>query len=274
MQIAADNAAIPEMVQPFWNNPPGTVHLIGDRLSGKTRTLVGILVAALRDGLTLPGVALLAWTAPGARAFTATATATVAELQGYPPDTPLADMVPGTAPELIGSVCTVIRANTDDTRELMTGEQRAEMAGEFLGLVKRVGELGESADDVTFLRRVRRQIDASVRLSIRARLDQHSLGDAYRAAVAAGERLPAPAFVEEVVDYYRDYRRQCGVIDLADLLGARLVPVDACALTLIDEAQGIPPLGLAALRRLLPRAALVLAGLQITGKPDLTLRLV
>lgn len=221
--------------------------------------LARILVEAMREGLDLAHVAVMAWN-QGAQ-LRNSVRATIAAEQRLPPDLTLEDMIPGADPELIGSVCQVLRAYSYDNREPVTAWHRTAVADEFLELIKRASEVADDTADRKFLRGVRRQIDAAIRLAIGARLDEVSLIEAHRRAVTAGERLPAFSFVAEVADYFRDYKTQCDLADLADNLAARLEPVAACSLALIDEAGAIPPLGLRALRRLLPEASFVLAGI-------------
>jgi len=148
----------------------------------------------------------------------------------------------------------------------VTGEHRRLVADQFAGLVQRVNELGEEPPDRKLLRQVRRQVDAVVRLSVAARCNEERLIDSYRVALAAGERLPAWSFVAEVSDYFREFKRIMKVADLADQLGAELEPVTACELALLEDAGEVPPLGLRALRRLLPNASFVLAGVDAASE--------
>jgi len=214
-----------------------------------------VLVEAMREGLPLDNVAVLSWN--NGTSLRHATRITVAKAQGYPPDLPLDDMIAGADPEVIGSVWQVIDAHSWDRRPPMTGDHRRAVTDEYVELIRRVSE----ESDPTFLRGVRRQIETAIRLSIKSRLDELTLHEACRRAGAAGKRLPAWSFICEAVDYFGEYKRQESVADLADHLAAKLEPVPACTLALIDDAGAIPLLGLRALRRLLPHASFVLAGM-------------
>jgi hypothetical protein len=258
MQLVADHDAAPAQVQHARQlGEPFTLLITGPV---NTRLIGGILVAALQDALPLDQVAVMSW--QSGTALRQHVRAMIAKAMKYPPDLALEDMIPGSAPELIGSVCHVLDGYTNGGSDPVTGAHRRQVADEFAELIKRANDMGEEAADHKFLRGVRRQVDAVIRLSIGARCEGVQLLEAYREALAGGARLPAWSFVTEVAAYFRDFKRDCKVADLADQLGAELEPVTGCTLALLEDTGNVPPLGLAALRRLLPNASFVLGGVE------------
>jgi hypothetical protein len=252
-----DNASAPDKVQQARKQgDPFTLVVTG----AHSPRLVGhILVEAMREGLELDRVAVMSWNSGSAMKYATRVL--VAKAMHYPPDLSLEDMIPGSDPELIGSVWQVINARAYyGGSDPVTGEHRRLVADQFAELVKRMNDMGAAAADRKFLRHVRRQVDAVIRLSVAARCDETPLLEAYRLAIAAGERLPAFSFVVEVADYFEEFKRVVKVADLADQLAAGVEPVTACELALLEDAGAVPPLGLRALRRLLPNASFVLAG--------------
>jgi hypothetical protein len=252
MHLVDDKTAPDKVQQQRKHGRPFTVLIAGAPASGITAT---ILIEAMREGLPLDDAAVLSWN--NGQVLRRELRVAIAKAFAYPPDFGLDDMIAGVDPELIGSVWQAVFEHSYDTRQPITAEHRHAVTTEYLELIRRVSE----ETDSKFLRSVHRQIDAAIRLSIAARLDGVELADAYRTRQAAGERVPAWSFVVEVAQYFRDYKRDLGVADLADTLAARVDPVNTCMLALIDDAAAVPPLGLAALRRLLPNASFVLAGL-------------
>ena len=254
MQLDDDNAAAPEKVQPVWrSNVPITVKLpsmtprLGRNLLGRT------LMDALQDGIDLGQMAALAWTTPAAVTLSGTAATLLARHRGYgADDLRLDDFAPDVA---LGSVGEIVHAFSSDPREPITHAELREATDDFAALIKRAADLGDGKADVSFLRRARRQIEAAIRLSIRAQLFERSLWEEWT-------RVKTPDFsmVAEVAEHYRDYKRRCDVIDIADILAAEVQPIEHCVLALIDEAAAVPPRGLQTLRRLLPRASFVLTG--------------
>jgi hypothetical protein len=255
MHVVDDKTAPDKVQQQRRTGRPFTVAVGGSNGAG----VVGrVLVEALREGLDLDRLAVMSWST--GTALRNTTRATIAKAQGYPPDLSLEDMIPGADPDLIGSVWEILWAHSYDNRQPVTGEHRRAVIAEYLDLIRRAAQLGDDPLEQVFMRGVHRQIDAAIRLSISSRLNEVSLHDAHRAGLVAGKRWPAFSFVAEVADYFRDYKRDLGVADLADHLAARLEPVTACNLALIEDAGAVPLLGLRALRRLLPNASFVLAG--------------
>jgi hypothetical protein len=254
-----DNAAAPAAVQHARRlGAPFTVVVSGP---SNLRLVGHILVDALCEGLKLDHVAVMSWNNGGA-IKTATRIR-VAQAMGHPPDLPLEEMIPGGDPELIGSVCRVLNAHTPGGCDYLQADHRRQMADEYAELIRRVN--GADELDPEFRRGLRRQIDGVVRLSIAARCNGMTLLEAYRQAAADGERLPAYSFVLEVADYFREFKRQARLADLADLLAGELDPVPLCELALLEDAGAVPTLGLRALRRLLPNASFVLAGVDGEG---------
>jgi hypothetical protein len=259
MRIVGNDIAASETQQARRLGDPFTVLVAG----AANAKLVGrILVEALQDGLELERVAVLSWNS--GTALKQAARVTVAKAMAYPPDLSLEEMIPDADPELIGSVVRVIDAHSFDRRDPVTGEHRRAVAQEFFELIKRITEVDDAADR-RYIRSARRQIDAAIRLGINARLEEVRLVEAYRQALADGSQLPAFSFVTEVVSYFAEYKRGVGLADLADQLGAQVEPVPACTLALLEDAGAVPPLGLRALRRLLPNASFVLAGVDSEG---------
>jgi hypothetical protein len=252
MHLVDDKTAPDKVQQARRLGRPFTVLINGAQASGITAT---ILIEAMREGLALDNVAALSWN--HGNVLRRELRIAIAKAMNYPPDFDLDDMISGVDPELIGSVWGVVFEHSYDHRQPVTAEHRQAVTAEYVDLVRRVSE----ETDSKFLRAVHRQIDAAIRLSITARLDEIELEHAYRTRQAAGERLPAWSFVVEVAQYFRDYKRDLGLADLADHLAARLQSEPDCMLALIDDAAAVPPLGLRALRRLLPNASFVLAGL-------------
>src|SRR5262249_5573287 len=151
-------------------------------------------------------------------------------------------VIPGA---IVGAVCAIVGEYTRDTRSLIDGDDMRECVDEFLDLIRRVSDT-KSKD---FLNETRLKIRAAIRLSVNARYHGVSI-EQRRRQTPTGQAL---SFVTEVADYYHDYKKQSAVMDTADVLASDVDPVEACSLCLLHPG-GLPPLGMQALRRLLPRA--------------------
>lgn len=251
MQLDGDNAAAPEKVQPVWRGTlPVTVRLpvMTPRLG--RNTLARTLLEAWQDGVELRRITILAWTPSTALALSGAAANLVAGQLGSADGLQLDDFDPDV---IVGGLGAVAHDHSDDPRSAIGREELDEVADEFLAMIKFVCDLADNPADVRFLRQTRRRIEAAISLTVRATLFERTLWEEW-----ARIKAPDYSMVAEVAEHYRDYKRQCDVIDIADILAADVRPIEHCTLALIDQAAIIPPLGLQMLRRLLPRASFVL----------------
>jgi len=147
----------------------------------------------------------------------------------------------------VGTVIDIVGERGKDSRQMIEGPDLRECEDEYIELIRKASD----TSDPNFLERRRKFIRAAIDMSVRARLDGVGLEDKFYPTVKpVGMAL---SFATEVADYYRDYKQQSNLLDAADLLMSELVPIEHCELCFLDRV-GIPPLGLAALRRLLPSA--------------------
>jgi len=196
------------------------------------------IATALSEGLDLSQMVVTAWRRDDVLQL---AGEVVRALGVLNPETELDDVIFNAT---VGTIVEVAAANSNDTRSLVDFEDSAMCVDEFVALIRRVAE----TSDKTFLAQAQKQVHAAIALSIAARLDCVELQDRYRKAPIE----PALSLVTEVADYYRDFKQQCGMIDVADLLAGELEAVPGCALVLIGRA--VPPLAAQALRRIFPQA--------------------
>jgi len=195
---------------------------------------------AQAEGLDLSHLVVTAWSAAQ---ITKLDRALVRGL-GQPAGVSVDDVIP-TA--IIGTVLDIVGERGKDSRQLMDGEDLRECEDEYIELIRKASD----TKDPNFLERRRRFIKAAIDLSLRARLDGVTIEDKFYPTVKPiGMAL---SFATEVADYYADYKQQNNLLDAADLLAAELVPIEHCELCFLDRG-GIPPLGITALRRLLPNA--------------------
>jgi hypothetical protein len=139
-------------------------------------------------------------------------------------------------------------------------EHRARFLDEFMALIRRAGGHEPGAATDKLMRKRRRELAAGLAFEERARLRGELMAAAHAAALERGERLPALSLVSELGERWQDFRRRARVVDDADILAGRLYPDENVPLVLVDEAHEVGTLGQAALARLFPRAALVVAG--------------
>ena len=144
----------------------------------------------------------------------------------------------------IGTVAELAKARCVTIHWFIDAEDASTCENEFVDLIRRVAE---TLDD-KFLQQARKQVHAAINLSLAARLDCVRLEDRYRKTPIE----PALSLVTEVTDYYRDFKQQCGMIDVADILAGELEPVPGCKLVLI--AGHLPKLAKQSLRRIFPQA--------------------
>jgi len=197
---------------------------------------------ALEERLDLSHMAVTAWRRSElTRLGQAVARALGTDKPELSVDDVIGSAIVGTASELVAS-------HTRDKRHLIDAEDLHKIEDEYLALIAKASGTQSSM----FLRQARRQISAALNLSLIARLDCVTAEQRYK---SLGGQRAALSFVVEVDQYLRDYKQQCGLADVADLLTSELEPIDNCALCLLDPV-GLPLLALLALRRLLPRAQL------------------
>ena len=146
---------------------------------------------------------------------------------------------------LVGPVCQIVAEYSRDPRHVIDADDLDECINEYSDLIRRM--TGTKSEQ--FLREARFNIRRAIHLSINARFYGVTLEQHFR-ATPIGQSL---SFVIEVVQYYRDYLEQNSLIDVPIMLAADVHAIETCALCLLDPLD-LPPLGLQALRRLLPRA--------------------
>jgi len=197
------------------------------------------IAAALDSRLDLSQIAVTAWRKEpvellGRKVVHALGVARNREIE-------LDDLIPKAH---FGTVAQLAEEQSRETRPLVDYEDAAQVEDEFVGLIRKVAE----TKDAKFLAQARKQVHAAIMLSVDARLDGITLQDRYRKTPIE----PALSLIAEVADYYRDFKQQCGLIDVADLLAGELEPVPGCQLVLIGGA--LPPLAVRSLRRIFPQA--------------------
>jgi hypothetical protein len=200
------------------------------------------IAAALTERLKLSHLVVTAWRK--------TETLRIAEeavraLGVSKPEVELDDII---ANAHIDTVAGLALGNSTTTATLVDDDDVEQATTEFLTLIARATQ----TESKKFLQQARRQVHAAIALSMAARLDCVSVEEHYQATPID----QAISFVVEVADYWRDYKQQNEMVDIADIFAGELEPIDNCEFCLLDR-RGMPPLAMQALRRLLPKAYFV-----------------
>lgn len=205
--------------------------------SGKTTALAHIAAAAVGQGLGIHEIAVFAPT----RMAGDRQRALIGELcfPGVPPHDVFDSAV-------IGVPIDAARMHTLLRQPIVSRPRAA--AREFLDLIKRVGDLGDNDTDRAFLQSRRHDIERTIQIDTRLRL--------------RGEDLPPFAPLHEIADFYRAYKAQHGLIDVADLYRGPLAVAGRVRLLLMDDIGNEARTMLA---RVFPNASTVASGNDLGG---------